>query len=542
MSISELQGEDGRNAVLKAIAEYDRLGRDEFLAKHGYGPARKYVLIHKGRHYDSKAIAGVAFGIQYPDREIPVHYGGAQSTEPLKALQFQVVDLSTGAEKVAPSLGWKKLVEAGKRSYAKPGFEDRERNYKLEIAKAFRQIIEESQSNTSWPEDLRRALGRSYLGTTYNLSHPQWDHSWLRSLDGEAAADVRMAFGSFLDEVDHIARFDLWADVTRKHAPERERLPGSILAVGSMLNFALDPKNLPPVKAGPFGDAERDVGFKGDQESPTSAYASHLEFAHLARSEFEDAGLPIHDMLDVQSVIWEFYYTRLEAKKAKVVDPPAEPISRHEGWLQDEIILAVNLLNQTDGNPSREEIGELSERLRSFPVESHLSSDPEFRNPAEVEGKLSELNETRHERDPEALGRVADEIRAAMDSTQASAFSKSTDRTTAEATEGRLLTGVHTYRERDPKITRLKKLEARETYGRLACEACKFDFAEEYGELGDGYIECHHLVPLSQIEVERKTTLDDLALLCANCHRMVHAGDPWLELDELRALLNQTAD
>ena len=47
-----------RIAVLKAIEECDRLGRNAFLRKHGYGEARRY---------DSKAIIGVAFGYQYPD-------------------------------------------------------------------------------------------------------------------------------------------------------------------------------------------------------------------------------------------------------------------------------------------------------------------------------------------------------------------------------------------------------------------------------------------------------------------------------------------
>jgi 5-methylcytosine-specific restriction protein A len=34
-----------------------------------------------------------------------------------------------------------------------------------------------------------------------------------------------------------------------------------------------------------------------------------------------------------------------------------------------------------------------------------------------------------------------------------------------------------------------------------------------------------------------KTNIADLRLLCANCHRIVHAKAPWLMLDELIALL-----
>jgi hypothetical protein len=34
-----------------------------------------------------------------------------------------------------------------------------------------------------------------------------------------------------------------------------------------------------------------------------------------------------------------------------------------------------------------------------------------------------------------------------------------------------------------------------------------------------------------------KTTIEDLALLCANCHRMVHSARPWLTVDELCQLI-----
>lgn len=53
-------------AVLRAIKEFDRLGRENFLSRYGFGKARAYFLIHEGRRYDSKAIVGVALGYQFP--------------------------------------------------------------------------------------------------------------------------------------------------------------------------------------------------------------------------------------------------------------------------------------------------------------------------------------------------------------------------------------------------------------------------------------------------------------------------------------------
>lgn len=59
MALSDID----RSAVLSAVAEYDRDGRDAFLQKHGFGRSRAYYLLHDGKLYDSKAIVGVAHGL-----------------------------------------------------------------------------------------------------------------------------------------------------------------------------------------------------------------------------------------------------------------------------------------------------------------------------------------------------------------------------------------------------------------------------------------------------------------------------------------------
>jgi len=56
------------------------------------------------------------------------------------------------------------------------------------------------------------------------------------------------------------------------------------------------------------------------------------------------------------------------------------------------------------------------------------------------------------------------------------------------------------------------------------CQACGFDFAREYGEIGKDFIEAHHLTPLSQLK-GLTVTLNprkDFCVLCSNCHRMIH--------------------
>ena len=83
----------------------------------------------------------------------------------------------------------------------------------------------------------------------------------------------------------------------------------------------------------------------------------------------------------------------------------------------------------------------------------------------------------------------------------------------------------------------MKKLSVLAKSNKLICETCKFDFDEVYGEHGKGFIECHHLLPVSQMSINQKTRLDDLCLLCANCHRMIHKKKPWLSIKKLKEII-----
>jgi 5-methylcytosine-specific restriction protein A len=83
-----------REAVLDAVRECDGVGRDAFLAAIGFGRARAYFLDVEGRLDDSKAIAGVAHGYQFPD-DAPLRsrdFSGGEATvqRRLEALGFRV--------------------------------------------------------------------------------------------------------------------------------------------------------------------------------------------------------------------------------------------------------------------------------------------------------------------------------------------------------------------------------------------------------------------------------------------------------------------
>lgn len=72
------------------------------------------------------------------------------------------------------------------------------------------------------------------------------------------------------------------------------------------------------------------------------------------------------------------------------------------------------------------------------------------------------------------------------------------------------------------------------------CQVCNFDFEATYGEAGKGYIEVHHLHPISQTEGEHEVNIDYLICLCANCHAMAHRRKPKpFSPQELREMLNK---
>ncbi|MBP2049293.1 hypothetical protein J2Z21_002224 [Streptomyces griseochromogenes] len=84
-----------RIEVSKAIEEYDRLGRDAFLRRYGFGRARRYLLLCGGRHYDSKAIVGAAHGYVpglQPLAAGEFSGGAAHAVSLLRGLGFTVLE------------------------------------------------------------------------------------------------------------------------------------------------------------------------------------------------------------------------------------------------------------------------------------------------------------------------------------------------------------------------------------------------------------------------------------------------------------------
>ena len=62
--------------------------------------------------------------------------------------------------------------------------------------------------------------------------------------------------------------------------------------------------------------------------------------------------------------------------------------------------------------------------------------------------------------------------------------------------------------------------------GRINCNCCNFNFQDFYGNIGQGFIEIHHIKPIFQYEENLNDTMikavTNLIPVCSNCHRMIH--------------------
>ena len=236
-------------------------------------------------------------------------------------------------------------------------------------------------------------------------------------------------------------------------------------------------------------------------------------------------------------------------------------IGRNPPWTRDELLVALDyyLSNSDDYfSPSGQGVVDLTAKISRVAKALGLSGSDTLRNANGVSmkllnfrahdpnhhtrglsrgNKLEEVIWSEYANNPMVLGKVVASILEVAQSSIENEVPLLADDAGIEAKEGRLLSRIHRYRERNAAIVKRKKASYLSQHGHLSCEVCGFNFRATYGDRGDGFIECHHTKAVSEISVGEATKLADLVLLCSNCHRMVHASRPWWTLEQLRASL-----
>tara|TARA_A100001011_G_scaffold210187_1_gene218454 strand:- start:58 stop:798 length:741 start_codon:yes stop_codon:yes gene_type:complete len=235
---------------------------------------------------------------------------------------------------------------------------------------------------------------------------------------------------------------------------------------------------------------------------------------------------------------------------------------RNPKWHRDEVILALDLyynLESGQMNSNNPEVIKLSELLNRLPIHINRPDQEKFRNANGVNLKLGNfkyydpdytgeglkggskldkavLNEFYGER--LLLKSIANKIKATVENKSVAdelySIPNEEDDTLHSVKEGKVIYKLHKLRERDSKINKKKKEVYFKKHGKLNCEVCDFDFYKVYDEIGKGFIEAHHRIPLSDLDGESKTGLNDLALVCSNCHRMLHREIDTLSISKLK--------
>ena len=108
------------------------------------------------------------------------------------------------------------------------------------------------------------------------------------------------------------------------------------------------------------------------------------------------------------------------------------------------------------------------------------------------------------------------------------------------AQEGKRIPRTHFVHERNSRLVNEAKASFGHKHGRLFCEICGFDFSQTYGELGEDYIQAHHIVPLGEMSGPRMNSVDDFIMVCANCHCIIHrSGKAEESFDRLKELFRR---
>jgi 5-methylcytosine-specific restriction protein A len=236
--------------------------------------------------------------------------------------------------------------------------------------------------------------------------------------------------------------------------------------------------------------------------------------------------------------------------------------TRNPKWSRDELIVTLDFYLQH--NPSipdkrSSQISELSDFLNRLQMKLGGETGDKFRNPngvymklmnfrrfdpsyegkgLERGGKDEEVVWNLYSSNPRELRELAASIKSLVLSGDPVPPIEIMGDDEEEGEEGQILTRTHRYRERDTKLVARKKRRVLRDKGKLSCEVCDFDFAAAYGERGDGFIECHHTKPVSELRDGETTNINDLALVCSNCHRMIHRRKPWLSVGDLSKFLS----
>ncbi|MCI0690884.1 HNH endonuclease [candidate division KSB1 bacterium] len=97
---------------------------------------------------------------------------------------------------------------------------------------------------------------------------------------------------------------------------------------------------------------------------------------------------------------------------------------------------------------------------------------------------------------------------------------------------------IHLVKERNRNLVSSAKQQwSQQQNGDINCSICSFSFKEKYGKIGEGFIEAHHILPISSLAPDTIVKISELIPVCSNCHSMLHRHRSSITAEELRNIV-----
>ena len=230
-------------------------------------------------------------------------------------------------------------------------------------------------------------------------------------------------------------------------------------------------------------------------------------------------------------------------------------------WTRDELILVLDLylnnretsyklpedtlvryssyLKEMHGIEANESLGFRSPKSVEIRLRNYASLDPYWLKQGKKglqNSKTAAFREiwAEFQEHPEDVSEIANEIKRSISGNDYTLPNGKLDEREAKVIEGKKQLRIHYSRER--KSQRKAKLKAfMASYGSLFCEVCDDDCSNYVEEVREKVFEVHHNVPLAIASHQVETKLDDLSVLCANCHRAIHGYEEVPTVEQMRS-------
>jgi hypothetical protein len=192
---------------------------------------------------------------------------------------------------------WTDFIAWSRRARAKPTFDLEEREYRLAVAAAIRELVTAAREGDSLQGPAAAVAER--VGDSIEPVLPRRQIGQLTTWADDDEEGLARTLRAVADEVDHPeARFARFVE----EAPADLGFRGVVL--GSLINFGMAPERAPVVRPGEYARLRKLLGDDtAAQPAPSVEYRRDLVFAATIEAALRDAGVPVRDMMDVESLI-----------------------------------------------------------------------------------------------------------------------------------------------------------------------------------------------------------------------------------------------